>query len=963
MNIKNGIQKNKRIQIKGILRQVVFSIVAILFLFPNFTHANVWLDIVNTGSNVLSKAEEAYSATLAGYDRLKESSLDPLARQIAQRFLEKAVNSTLRWVDSGFEGSSFYIENVDEVFLEIDIESASEFAAYYKNIYQDEVNRARDGGGVNADFSGNCDLLPEDQQNECFYEKNQCDQIDRTRPGGVDLADECHDATGQCEAIANLPMYNGCIEQQNAGLTASCGDLSSVEVRNQCYFKDKECDNIQTSYINDQGLAVAATNAHLANRCYVRTNQCTRIIDVIERRKCESKRQAISSAGQTARYTLLYLAENAFTDRTSSLESSNISSGFSDDFAVVETASDGSTRSGGWDACESIAVNSNNTPVGARFNAQQLITLDAEQAKEELNNTLNRSGGLRDQVECLKYEYRIEGDESTRYCAREQTVTPGSLINSQLQDALRQELQDLGNTKEWGEVFSTALAQLGTGLVQVGFSKIADTEQGFYDRLNSGVQDSITGFQNIVDIGEGSRDNIFSDLAFQDPNEAQNWTAAPTTFDVAGFLEGSAVAAQHLGFVILGDETSDGVIRITNSGNGQEIGRGVVDTASQVQLEGVPTSLSVDTSHGLSLLRITEDPTSALPSNYYFYDSSGQNLYRAVRKNTNEDILTIDKQQGARDQVDGMVAVLQAQNTTLNELAELTMNIDQACILGPDIIGLNNRINDATSAAFEKYSDEPDKRKGVNILKEYALRLTDKKMNDTSTDEGKLAAIYRPYVLENNRHKEQLSEIQRTLPEFYSLRSSMYQLAQEYEDPDTPYDRLQQVIASLYQINNQGRIPNESRIETQQSLLVELEASRSRYISAYGECQIELQDPKYTQARLYDDVELLYCPFEWFFKDVDNGFFGFGPESSDLDEVPPYIDVELGRLMTIDWNDLRVNADRYGSAGTVRTAFSSGREYRITSLIPNVNTTDVETHVDCTDYYHSTLIDYLPNLR
>jgi len=411
-----------------------------------------------------------------------------------------------------------------------------------------------------------------------------------------------------------------------------------------------------------------------------------------------------------------------------------------------------------------------------------------------------------------------------------------------------------------------------------------------------------------------------------------------------------------------------GVIRITNSGNGEEVGRGIVDNASQVQLPFSNEALSVEGYNNLSLVRITDNPTGALPNSYYYFDAIGQNLYLAVRKSLSEPVLVIEEQRGARDQVEGMISVLQQQDEILSELAELAMNIDQQCILGPDLIGINTRLGDAITPAIEDYAEKPAKRRAVNILKDYAVRLAEKKMNDTLTPEGRLASLYRPYVLENVRHKNVRSDIQRKLPEFYSLRSGVFQLGSEYENPTTSEQDLQRVIGTLYQYNVNGRIPTEELIEEEQALREELLAARKRYQVAYADCSAEVQKPEFAQLRFYDDLQLLYCPFEWFFEDNDNFFtnpFGFGPESTDLDSVPFYIDVELGRLMTIDWNDVRVNADRFGDAAGgdgLREAQSGGVTYKITSLIPNVNTTDTETYVECSDYYRSSLIDYLPQI-
>jgi|GEM_PF-2269888 len=953
--------------------------ITIFALFPVITSAQlVTTDPGNTATNVIDQVNGAIDLGLSSWDKAKEGGLDKVAWKIAQRLSEKAVNSVVNWAATGYKGKVFFVDDWGAEALNIGIESASEFAAYYKNIYQDEVNRARDGGGVNADFSGNCDLLPEDQQNECFYEKNQCGLIDLSADGGDsfgpawELRNECFYNTGECILIEDDPSLNEqCLESVFNGITGDCSELSTVESRNQCYFKDEECDNIQTSYINDQGLAVAATNADLANRCYVKTNQCTRIVDVAERRSCESKRQATSNAGQTARYTLLYLAENAFTDRTSSLESSNISSGFSDDFAVVETASDGSKRAGGWDAWESIAVNSNNTPVGARFNAQQLITLSAEQAKEALQNELIRGGGLRDSTICTKYGYRIEGDESTKYCQREKVATPGNFVDNQIDQAVNTGLKNLGEVDEFGELVASSLLKLVGGIAQVEFKKLANTTQDFVDTR---LDDNITGFQNIVDTSDGGDTDggEFSTLGFQDANESYNWTNTPTTFDVQEFLDGAPVSASMAGFQLLGDESTPGIIRITNSGNGQQVGQAVVDTATQVQLPFSSDALAVESYSNLRLIRITDNPTGALPNSYYYYDSSNQNLYLAARKSPTEARLALEEQRGARDQVQGMISVLQEQDQILSDLAELTMNIDQQCILGPDLVGINQRLSNAITPAMEEYSEKPDKRRSVNILKDYAVRLAEKKMNDTETPEGRLASLYRPYVLENVRHKNMRSDIQRKLPEFYSLRSGVFQLGSEYEDSNTSEQDLQRVIGTLYQYNINGRIPTEELIEEEQAVREELLASLNRYKEGYADCSIEIQKPEFAQLRFYDDLQLLYCPFEWFFEGRSFGQFftnpfGFGPQDSDFDANPYYLDFELGRLMGIDWDDVSVNADNNlirsaDSAGKVRKAESGGREYQITSLIINVNNTDTETHTSCVDYYRSSFVDYLPQL-
>jgi len=460
-------------------KKSLFLILVPLAFFPMGASAQfVVTDPGNTATNIVDQVNGAISTGLESWGKAKEGGLDKVAWKIAQRLSEKAVNSVVNWASTGYEGNPFYVEDWGATALNIGIDSASQFAAYYKQNYLDEVNRARNTDGINADFSGNCDLLPEDQQNECYYEKNQCSSISTsndTSGFGVawELKNECYYNTGECGNIDGDPgLVNDCQELVANGITGDCSELSNVESRNQCYFKEKECDNIQTSYINGAGLAVAASNADLANRCYVRTNQCTRIVDVAERRKCESKRQSLSNAGQTARYTLLYLAENAFQDSTASLDSADISSRFSEDFVATDTGSEGEERLSGWDAWESAALNTNNTPIGARFNAQQLITLTTEQANEALQNELNRGGGLRDAKICTKYGYRIEGDESTKYCQREKVATPGNFIDNQIDQAVNTGLENLGEVDEFGELVASSLIKLIGGVAQVEFKKI-----------------------------------------------------------------------------------------------------------------------------------------------------------------------------------------------------------------------------------------------------------------------------------------------------------------------------------------------------------------------------------------------------------------------------------------------------------------------------------------------------------
>ena len=132
---------------------------------------------------------------------------------------------------------------------------------------------------------------------------------------------------------------------------------------------------------------------------------------------------------------------------------------------------------GGWDAFLGLA-NSNNNPYGFNFDAQHALSIrttnsaNAADAKAQLQ----RNGGLLDLKQCVSPANYDPKTMDSSACTKWQTVTPGSAITSQLNDALGTPFKQLEDGTNLNADLTAVFNALTNQLITTGLSSLSNSK-------------------------------------------------------------------------------------------------------------------------------------------------------------------------------------------------------------------------------------------------------------------------------------------------------------------------------------------------------------------------------------------------------------------------------------------------------------------------------------------------------
>lgn len=76
-----------------------------------------WADIANLAENTKSAVQAASKFVLDKWTYLKDKVLDGIAWQIAKQLISTMVADTIEWINSGFEGSPAFVQDMDDYLL------------------------------------------------------------------------------------------------------------------------------------------------------------------------------------------------------------------------------------------------------------------------------------------------------------------------------------------------------------------------------------------------------------------------------------------------------------------------------------------------------------------------------------------------------------------------------------------------------------------------------------------------------------------------------------------------------------------------------------------------------------------------------------------------------------------------------------------------------------------------------
>lgn len=178
--------------------------------------------------------------------------------------------------------------------------------------------------------------------------------------------------------------------------------------------------------------------------------------------------------------------------------------------------------SGGWGAL----LNMNNNPIGATFNSAERLQKDIDKNQEALTNEVQRNNGFLDMRTCVEYESAnqphswddADPDPTTTTntnptgtapkCLRYKTVTPGSVISSQVENILGSSTRQLELADSINEILGAVFDQILNGLMQDGLNSLQNRKGGGNNNFG-GLGTNVVLGTNGLPIGSSSAGDAF----------------------------------------------------------------------------------------------------------------------------------------------------------------------------------------------------------------------------------------------------------------------------------------------------------------------------------------------------------------------------------------------------------------------------------------------------------------------
>lgn len=142
----------------------------------------------------------------------------------------------------------------------------------------------------------------------------------------------------------------------------------------------------------------------------------------------------------------------------------------------IDGAFDDLTSNRGWDTWFELSTNPNNNAVGAFVNAQTALYIGIETAQGEKKTILDWGQGFQPFQECV--EIRDERGDTFKEC---KTVTPGTVINNQLNTTISSGQRQLELADEIDEIIGALIGQLSKQILG-GVGGLLGASQSSYSR-------------------------------------------------------------------------------------------------------------------------------------------------------------------------------------------------------------------------------------------------------------------------------------------------------------------------------------------------------------------------------------------------------------------------------------------------------------------------------------------------
>lgn len=157
---------------------------------------------------------------------------------------------------------------------------------------------------------------------------------------------------------------------------------------------------------------------------------------------------------------------------------------------------------GGWAAI--LAKTSNldlTTDAGKLAMAKQEVASNTNKVSTDFNNQLNRSNGVLDQQECVKYE-KVEGRE---ICKQYNSTSPGITVTSALTQVVTDPINSLNQVHEMGESwFTQFVTAFANQLISKGVSKLSSSATAAIGDVSNELQTALNDLANGRDSGSAT---------------------------------------------------------------------------------------------------------------------------------------------------------------------------------------------------------------------------------------------------------------------------------------------------------------------------------------------------------------------------------------------------------------------------------------------------------------------------
>jgi len=161
----------------------------------------------------------------------------------------------------------------------------------------------------------------------------------------------------------------------------------------------------------------------------------------------------------------------------------------------VEAFVDGDFSQGGWDGFLEMSTNPFNNPYGSYLESSKLLTARIEGQRELTLLELETGNGFLSQKECVEYENTYEAGGDKPKCLQYVTVTPGSVIENQLNNNLGSGVRQLELADEINEIVDALMGQLiaqifANGGLAGSARSSSSKPQSLRNQLTEGVDES-----------------------------------------------------------------------------------------------------------------------------------------------------------------------------------------------------------------------------------------------------------------------------------------------------------------------------------------------------------------------------------------------------------------------------------------------------------------------------------------